>query len=294
MVNAGTVRCPPEPMYAVSQAAWHSSAAHPRHSSTADPRQRILSTIVSTTPAPETELPLPRVRHRVLRQEVLAALRAAILSNEIPMGSRLLEAEISTRMGVSRAPVREALRQLEQEGLVESFAHRGVVVVGLPEDEIDAIYELRALIEAKAIARACTAATEQDITGLDALVDELRAALTRSDIDEVADIDLRFHGRIVELSGFSLLRKIWASLDGLVRVRSYQALERPGTIADYFKEHSVRSHVVLVDAIRARDPDRAASLARDHILEVPERLREREAAAAADAAAGKRARTRSG
>jgi len=57
-------------------------------------------------------------------------------------------------MGVSRAPVREAIRQLEQEGLVEFFPHRGAVVIGLPEDEIDAIYELRAQIEGRAIARA--------------------------------------------------------------------------------------------------------------------------------------------
>ena len=100
------------------------------------------------------ELRLPRVHPRVLRQEVLEALRSAILNNRIKPGSRLLEAEVATRMGVSRAPVREAIRQLEQEGLVEFFPHRGAVVIGLPEDEIDAIYELRAQIEGRAIARA--------------------------------------------------------------------------------------------------------------------------------------------
>jgi DNA-binding GntR family transcriptional regulator len=232
----------------------------------------ILSTIVTSSTS-ATEFPLPRVHHRVLRQEVLAALRTGIVSGEIPVGTRLLEAELSARMGVSRAPVREALRQLEQEGLVESFAHRGVVVVGVPEDEIDALYELRATIEAKAIARACVAATDADLAGLQGLIEEMRAAVARSDIDAVAEIDLRFHGAIVALSGFSLLRKIWASLDGLVRVRSYQALERPGAAAAYFRRDSIASHQRLADAIAARDPDLASRLAREHILEVVERLR---------------------
>src|ERR687894_3249082 len=112
------------------------------------------------------ELRLPRVQARVLRQEVLDALRSGILANEIHPGSRLLEVDVANQMGVSRAPVREAIRQLEQEGLVEFFPHRGAVVVGLPEDEIDAIYEMRALIEATAMARAVDRITEDDLKGL--------------------------------------------------------------------------------------------------------------------------------
>src|SRR5262249_5790693 len=116
------------------------------------------------------ELRLPRVQPRVLRQEVLEALRSAILNNEIAPGTRLFEAEVATRMGVSRAPVRESIRQLEQEGLVEFFPHRGAVVIGLPNDEIDAIYELRALIEERAIERACATATADDLKRLARLI----------------------------------------------------------------------------------------------------------------------------
>jgi DNA-binding GntR family transcriptional regulator len=218
------------------------------------------------------ELRLPRVQPRVLRQEVLEALRSAILANRMKPGSRLLEAEVANRMGVSRAPVREAIRQLEQEGLVEFFPHRGAVVVGLPEDEIDAIYELRALIEERAIARACETATEDDLARLRSLIVDMQAALKQRDIDEVAEIDLRFHGAIVELSGFSLLKHIWQSLDGLVRVRSYQALDRPGRAAQYFLSGSIASHSILVDAIRARDPLHAAEAVRAHILDVAQQL----------------------
>jgi DNA-binding GntR family transcriptional regulator len=218
------------------------------------------------------ELRLPRVQARVLRQDVLEALRSGILANRIKPGSRLLEADVATRMGVSRAPVREAIRQLEQEGLVEFFPHRGAVVIGLPEDEIDAIYHLRALIEERAIERACTRATEDDLKRLEGLIADMQAALKQRDIDELAELDLRFHGAIVELSGFSLLRHIWQSLDGLVRVRSYRALDRPGRAAKYFLSASIASHSVLVDAIRARDPGHAATAVRTHILEVVDRL----------------------
>lgn len=220
----------------------------------------------------DAELPLPRVYARVLRQEVLVALRTAILNGDLAPGARLLEADVATRMGVSRAPVREALRQLEQEGLVESFAHRGAVVTGLPEDEVDAIYELRALIETKAMERVCIAATPEQIAELDALVAQMQDALTREDLTHVGELDLRFHSHVIELSGFSLLRHIWTSLDGLVRARSVQVLSGPGEAAAYFVQESVTSHARLVDAIRAHDAPLGMARITEHILEVPARI----------------------
>jgi DNA-binding GntR family transcriptional regulator len=215
---------------------------------------------------------LQRIKPRVLRQEVLTALRTAILANEITAGSRLLEADVAEQMGVSRAPVREAIRHLEQEGLVEIFPHRGAVVVGLPETEIDAIYELRAVIEGRATAASVGVIGEPELAQLEALVDEMRAAIRTQEVGAIAEFDLRFHGLIVEWSGLTLLRHIWSSLDGLVRVRSYQALDRPGSTAKYFLKNAASSHTVLVDSIRAGDADAAAALARQHVLEVPTML----------------------
>jgi DNA-binding GntR family transcriptional regulator len=228
----------------------------------------------------DLELPLPRIEPRVLRQEVLGALRTAILNGEIAAGSRLLEADVARRMGVSRAPVREALRQLEQEGLVETAAHRGAVVTGLPDDEVEAIYALRAVIETKAIERTCRTATPEEVASLDTLVAEMDAALARGDVPALADLDLRFHRRLVELSGFRLLRRVWSSLDGLVRLKAEQAIDRPGPSSGYFREASASSHAALVEAIRAGDAALAMARVEQHILEVPERLREDPAAPA--------------
>jgi DNA-binding GntR family transcriptional regulator len=222
--------------------------------------------------APGTGLRLKRIQPRVLRQEVLGALRSAILAGDIPAGTRLLEAEVAESMSVSRAPVREAVRHLEQEGLVEIFPHRGAVVVGLPESEIDAIYELRAVIEARATGAAIGSIGEDEIGRLEALIDEMRAAIKQHEIEAIAEIDLRFHGLIVEWSGMTLLRHIWSSLDGLVRVRSYQALDRPGATARYFLKNAASSHVDLVSALRSGDAGQAAEMARQHVLEVPSML----------------------
>jgi DNA-binding GntR family transcriptional regulator len=218
------------------------------------------------------ELDLPRIKPRILRQEVLGALRTAILANTIPAGSRLLEAEVAQRMGVSRAPVREAIRHLEQEGLVEFFPHRGAVVVGLPEREIDAIYELRAIIEGRATADIAGKASPEQLQQLEGLIEEMREVLPSRDVEAIAEIDLRFHGLIVEWSGLTLLRHIWSSLDGLVRVRSYQALDRPGKAARYFLANAAGSHVALIEALKSGDPVLAAKAARDHVIEVPTML----------------------
>jgi DNA-binding GntR family transcriptional regulator len=231
-------------------------------------------------------LPLPRIEHRILRQEVLVALRTAILRGRFAPGDRLLETDVAARMGVSRAPVREALRQLEQEGLVESQAHRGAVVRGLPEDEIEAIYGLRAHIESKAIERVCLAATADEVAYLDGLVQEMRTALEAEDTAELADLDLRFHRSLIELSGFRLLGHIWSSLDGLVRAKAAEVIEQPTPGANYFLAASATSHALLVDAIRGGDAAIAMARVQEHILEVPERLRagqERSASEAEDA-----------
>lgn len=227
---------------------------------------------VSASDGQGSGLNLRRIQPRVLRQEVLEALRTAILAGEIPAGSRLLETDIAERMGVSRAPVREAIRHLEQEGLIEIFPHRGAVVVGVPEAEIDAIYELRAVIEARATAASLRIIGDPEILQLEGLIQEMAGAIKTGEVETIAEIDLRFHGLIVEWSGMTLLRHIWSGLDGLVRVRSYQALDRPGATAQYFRRNAAASHTVIVAALRAGDPAAAAEVARQHVLEVPSML----------------------
>jgi DNA-binding GntR family transcriptional regulator len=221
---------------------------------------------------------LPPVERRVLRQDILLGLRSGILNGEIPPGTRLLEIPLATELGVSRGPVREALRQLEQEGLVEFFPHRGAIVVGVGESEIETIYAIRALLEERAFAKACRVVDDAELDSLAETVEKMIAASETGDAAAVAEHDLHFHGRVVELSGFSYLRRLWTSIDGVVRLRAARDAERP-ELADtaaaraWLSEPSIE-HRELVAALRSRRPATAAKAARAHITRALERLHE--------------------
>ena len=223
---------------------------------------------------PANLLPIER---RVLRHEVLLGLRNGILSGQIAPGTRLLEVPVAAELGVSRGPVREALRQLEQEGLVEFYPHRGAVVVGIAEVEVETIYGIRALLEGRAFARACRVATDPDLDALGETVERMIRASESGDVVAVTEHDLAFHGRVIEISGFQYLRRLWTSIDGVVRSRASQAGGRPD-LADPVEARrlliaSSVEHRELVDALRTRRPAAASRSATAHVTVGLERLR---------------------
>jgi DNA-binding GntR family transcriptional regulator len=217
------------------------------------------------------------VERRVLRHEVLQGLRNGILSGEIAPGTRLLEVPLANELGVSRGPVREALRQLEQEGLVEFFPHRGAVVVGVAEAEVETIYGIRALLEGRAFARACRVVTDDDLDALAETVELMITASEAGDVAAVTEHDLQFHGRVVEISGFQYLRRLWTSIDGVVRSRTANSAARPELAnpveaRDWLIGPSIE-HRELVDALRSRRPAVASRAATQHVTRGLERLR---------------------
>lgn len=225
---------------------------------------------------------LPPVERRVLRQDILLGLRSGILSGEIPPGTRLLEIPLATELGVSRGPVREALRQLEQEGLVEFFPHRGAIVVGVGESEIETIYAIRALLEERAFAKACRVIDDTELDALAATVELMIEASEAGDGVAVAEHDMHFHGRVVELSGFSYLRRLWTSIDGVVRLRAARDAERPevadtASAREWLSGPSIE-HRDLVAALRTRRPQTAAKAARAHITRAAGRLHDEDGA----------------
>jgi DNA-binding GntR family transcriptional regulator len=212
------------------------------------------------------EAGLRPVERRVLRHEVLQGLRTRIVEGEIAPGTRLLEIPLATRLGVSRGPIREALRQLEQEGLVEFEPHRGAIVVGVPDDEIETMYGIRALLEATAFSRACRRLKARDLDALDAMVEAMIDASKDGDVERVTELDLEFHGRVVELSGLTYLRRLWASIDGVVRLRNARVRKQLAVSVDRARliEPSLE-HRELVAALRAKRPAVAGRAARKHI-----------------------------
>lgn len=154
------------------------------------------------------------------RQHVVEILREAILSGDLAPGHKLKEAELSEQLGASRAPVREALRQLEHEGLIASIPYRGTTVLGVTQEEIEQVLvPIRITLERFAFQKAVPNLTEELIAELQNLVNEMRTAAQNRDFDRLAETDVRFHERVIEASGLHHCLQMWRTIQP--RVRSY-------------------------------------------------------------------------
>ena len=210
---------------------------------------------------------LERLEPRALSRRIVDQLKRVIIAGELRPGDRVLETELAEQLGVSRGPVREAFRQLEQEGLLVSYPHRGTFVATVPEDEIEEVYALRAHLEAHAARRVVVERRDEALAVLGELLDQMLVAASEKNLPAVADLDLQFHDALLELSGYQGLHRIWRSMDGLVRARTYATLALPGR--EELIEYTAASHRPIVDAIRTGDPDTVGAAVKQHIHEVP-------------------------
>jgi DNA-binding GntR family transcriptional regulator len=200
-----------------------------------------------------------------------AAVRDGIIAGRFAPASRLTEQEVAATAGVSRTPAREALRRLHSEGLVHFTPNQGAVVTEWSTEDLDEIFDLRALLESHGVARAALLATDPEIAALKALAEEqLAEARDRRDgyLDRIAELNSRFHRRLQEAAGSPRLMRALAAL-----------LEAPlimKTFLNYTPDDLQRSaahHLELVQALEARDGEWAASVMRSHILAAKRTLR---------------------
>lgn len=148
------------------------------------------------------------IRNVNLGAQVAQALREMILNRELATGTRLLEENLAEQFGVSRGPIREAFRDLDREGLVQT-RKRGVFVVGLSSDDISDLYALRESLELLAIKQAMDRATQDQFVEAHNCVEQMRAAAQLDDHKAFADADVRFHGLLFTISGNRRLRDVW-------------------------------------------------------------------------------------
>ncbi len=161
-----------------------------------------------------------------MRQRATNVLRSAIVSGRLRPGDRLKELELSEQLGISRAPVREALRQLEHEGLVLSSPYRATEVLGISQEEIvEVLVPIRLTLETFAFRRALPLLTSEDLRALRELVQTMRSAAADGDLDALAEADVHFHELIIERSGQRHCLQIWRSIEP--RVRAYFRRDAP-------------------------------------------------------------------
>jgi DNA-binding GntR family transcriptional regulator len=216
------------------------------------------------------------------REWVYEAIRDEIMRGDLPPGTRLKEVELSERLGVSRTPVREAFHRLVDEGVVDLEAHRGVVVRLGGERELREIYGLRILLESYAAAQAALNCTEEDVAHLEQLLSDHEEAAAAQNgeqrIELLVQQSLHFHRAVVEASGnkrlIALARTV-TELPALFKSRFWESVHQSTAALVFHRE--------TVEAIRARDPQRAEAATKAHILQAFDyymsELRAREAAA---------------
>jgi DNA-binding GntR family transcriptional regulator len=205
----------------------------------------------------------------VYSTQVEAKLRAAIVDGRLPIGKPLRERQIADDLELSRAPVREALRSLEKEGLVVTVPHRGTYVATYTDRDVEEIYSLRATLESLAFVRATNRVTATELRSLDSLVGRMDRLATGSNFQELIKTDLAFHRRICELADHGRLLETWEQLARQIMVL-YTVTDVPELVKrlyGYVEEIGDR-HRPIVTALRDRDIEGGRAYIATHVLEV--------------------------
>jgi DNA-binding GntR family transcriptional regulator len=200
---------------------------------------------------------------RPLRHDAYAALYEAILLGHIPPGERLVEAEIARQMGISRGPLREAIRQLEQDGLVEYRPRRGAVVAELTRERVLDAYSTRVELEGFAARLAAQRMTAADAARLAALCDVMQRCAGDGDSAGLLQVDVKFHQAICEISGNRVLLRLWTSL-GPHAWTLFSGAQQRG----YGLPALAERHRDVLAALQSGDAARAEQAAREHTLEI--------------------------
>ena len=203
----------------------------------------------------------PRVARRVFREQVKEHVISAILRGDLKPGDRIVETRLADELGVSQAPVREALRELELLGFVESAPFRGTQVCTVSYEELGQLYPLRAQVEAMAARVAAARIGESDLAALADLLAQMHEAANHGDNQAHVQADIAFHRVVVEASGSRLLRRFW---DGM-QLHATTFLTLAVTRRDLHE--LAERHAPVLAALRAHDPDAAEQAVRRHIEE---------------------------
>jgi DNA-binding GntR family transcriptional regulator len=201
------------------------------------------------------------IQRQTIASMTVAALRERILRGDYPEGEPLRQDALAEELGVSRIPVREALRQLEAEGLVTFSPHRGAVVSSLSLDEIHELFELRADIESDLIRRAIPAMTVEQIDRAVDVLDEFEIALATGEVTRWGPLNWHFHAALYAPANrnftMGVLQKLHQHSDRYFRMEVL--LAQGGGRAN-------NEHRAIAAAVREKDVDLAAELMRAHIL----------------------------
>ncbi len=199
------------------------------------------------------------VQQESISDEVFAVLRHAIVDGALSAGTRLVESQIANEMGISRAPVREALRRLQQEGLIVNQPRRGKFVTEITMPDIEHLYIVRAALEEAAIRAIIAQDPDGVIEELEQIVAALAEAAEREDLAQVVDFEFGFHEAICERSGNRYLAGAFHSISAQIRMGLFIDNSRYANLAQIAEDHEP-----LIEVIRRRDASAIREVVHKH------------------------------
>lgn len=205
-------------------------------------------------------VPVKLDNYKPLREIVFESLREAIINGRLRPGERLMEIQLADEMGVSRTPVREAIRKLELEGFVVMVPRKGAYVAGISMKDIADVFEVRAALESLAAGLAAERITEEELEKLERSLVLVAESTEAQDLDSLITADTDFHDILYAASRNEKLVQIVSNLREQIQRFRMASLSSPGRMKVALEEHRK-----IVEALSARDIELAQNLARDHI-----------------------------
>jgi DNA-binding GntR family transcriptional regulator len=202
-----------------------------------------------------------------LQGRVFHKIREDILNGKYKSGDSIKEVVVSKELGVSRTPVREALKQLELEGLVISIPNKGTVVAGITEQDIIDIYAIRSLIEGLAARWAAIRISEEQLKQLEEIIELTEFYASKHNVEHLHELDTQFHEIIYEASNSKPLKHILSDFHIYVQRARMESIAIPGRDLK-----SAQEHKAILKALKGRNPEEAEKLTNQHVKNVAENM----------------------
>ncbi len=202
----------------------------------------------------------PTMESRPIREIAYEVLKKAIITGEIPAGERIVETDYADRLHISRTPLREALRKLERDGLVEYVMRRGVVVRAFTIDDVREIYTIRNALEMLTLPSIIENATPEDISGLREKLSEMDRLQEKDDVEGLSPLAREFHWALTSISRQKRILRVIEGQDEYIRRFSAMSIRQENRRSAAHQEHHQ-----LVDYVEARDLEKFTELTRKHI-----------------------------
>lgn len=217
--------------------------------------------------APARRAKVQPIQRLSIPESIRDSLRERILSGDFAEGEALVQDVLATEYGVSRMPVREALRQLEAMGLVAMRTHRGAVVTTVPTEQVEELFELRALLESDLLARALPRMADQDIAEAGEILDRLETSYRQQDMASWGRLNWAFHRRLYlpaqRTQTLAIVESVNLQTERFIRVH---------LVMTEGVEDAERDHRALLDLCALRDAERAVPFLHRHILQAGQTL----------------------